>query len=82
MLSTKTGMKWSKEDFAGIASCGYEMSTYRKPELEADEAFTSLYYMNVKMTERELREAAEKILSDPECGHCISYERIYESGRW
>lgn len=59
----------SKEDFAGIASCGYEMSTYRKPELEADEAFTSLYYMNVKMTEKELREAAEKILSDPECGH-------------
>ena len=59
----------SKEDFAGIASCGYEMSTYRKPELEADEAFTSLYYMNVKTTEKELREAAEKILSDPECGH-------------
>ena len=59
----------SKEDFAGIVSCGYEMSTYRKPELEADEAFTSLYYMNVKMTEKELREAAEKILSDPECGH-------------
>ena len=26
-------------------------------------------YMNVKMTEKELREAAEKILSDPECGH-------------
>ena len=59
----------SKEDFAGIASCGYVMSTYRKPEFEADEAFTSLYYMNVKMTEKELREAAEKILSDPECGH-------------
>ena len=25
--------------------------------------------MNVKMTEKELREAAEKILSDPACGH-------------
>ena len=35
---------------------------------EAEGAFTSLYFMNVKMTEKELREAAEKILSDSECG--------------
>ena len=59
----------SKEDFDLIASCGYEMASYRKPEFEAEDAFTSLYYMNVKMTEQELREAAEKILSDPACGH-------------
>ena len=44
------------------------MASYRKPELEAEDAFTSLYFMNVKMTEKELREAAERILSDPECG--------------
>ena len=59
----------SKEDFERIASCGYEMASYRKPEFEAEDAFTSLYFMNVKMTEKELREAAEKILSDPACGH-------------
>ena len=46
------------------------MASYRKPEFEAEDAFTSLYFMNVKMTEKELREAAEKILSDPECG-CV-----------
>mgnify|MGYP006900186225 CR=1 FL=1 len=44
------------------------MESYRKLELEAEDAFASLYFMNVKMTEKELREAAEKILSDPECG--------------
>ena len=59
----------SKEDFDRIASCGYEMASYRKPEFEAEDAFTSLYFMNVKMTEKELREAAEKIMSDPACGH-------------
>ena len=58
----------SKEDFDRIASCGYVMASYRKPEFEAEDAFTSLYFMNVKMTEKELREAAEKILSDSECG--------------
>ena len=58
----------SKEDFDLIASCGYVMASYRKPEFEAEDAFTSLYFMNVKMTEKELREAAEKILSDSECG--------------
>ena len=58
----------SKEDFDRIASCGYVMASYRKPEFEAEGAFTSLHFMNVKMTEKELREAAEKILSDPECG--------------
>ena len=59
----------SKEDFERIASCGYEIASYRKLEFEAEDAFTSLYFMNVKMTEKELREAAEKILSDPACGH-------------
>ena len=59
----------SKEDFDRIASCGYEMASYQKPEFEAEDAFTSLYFMNVKMAEKELREAAEKILSDPPCGH-------------
>ena len=59
----------SKEDFDRIASCGYEMASYRKPEFEAEDAFTSLYFMNVKMAEKELREAAEQILSDPACGH-------------
>ena len=59
----------SKEDFDRIASCGYEMASYRKPEFEAEDAFTSLYFMNVKMAEKELWEAAEKILSDPACGH-------------
>lgn len=59
----------SKEDFDLIASCGYEMASYRKSEFEAENVFTSLYYMNVKMTEQELREAAGKILSDPACGH-------------
>ena len=59
----------SKEDFDRIASCGYEIASYRKLEFEAEDAFTSLYFMNVKMTEKELREAAEKILSDPACGH-------------
>ena len=58
----------SKEDLDRIASCGYVMASYRKPEFEAEDAFTSLYFMNVKMTEKELREAAEKILSDSECG--------------
>ena len=59
----------SKEDFDRIASCGYEMASYRKPEFEVEDAFSSLYFMNVKMTEKELREAAEKIMSDPACGH-------------
>ncbi len=65
----KSWDEMSKEDFDRIASCGYEMSSYRKPEFEAEDAFTSLYFMNVRMPEKELREAAEKILSDPECGN-------------
>ena len=64
----KNWEEMSKEDFDRIASCGYVMESYRKPEFEAEDAFTSLYFMNVKMTEKELREATEKILSDPECG--------------
>ena len=65
----KNWNEMSKEDFDQIADCGYEMASYRKPEFEAEDAFTSLYFMNVKMTEKELREAAEKILSDPACEH-------------
>ena len=70
----------SKEEFERIVSCGYEMASYRKPEFEAEDAFTSLYFMNVKMTEKELREAAEKILSDPACGHVFRMKGFMRVG--
>ena len=55
----------SKEDFDRIASCGYVMASYRKPEFEAEDAFTSLYYMNVKMTEKELNATKNEITIRP-----------------
>lgn len=70
MAVSKNWEEMSKEDMDLISACGYEIVSYRKPEFEAEEAFTSLYFMNAKMTEDELCSAVKKIFADDSCG-CV-----------
>lgn len=71
MAVSKNWEEMSKEDMDLISACGYEIVSYRKPEFEAEEAFTSLYFMNVKMTEDELCSAVKKIFADDSCGRVL-----------
>lgn len=68
-IMRQDGEELSEQDLEEILHCGYVLETYRKMNLDNDKAFDSLYFMNVKMTEAELRSAVEHILQDASCGN-------------
>lgn len=62
---------WSEftdKDFERLLHVGYQMSDYCKAPQQED-AFDSLFFMHVKMTEAELSGAVHAAFADPACGH-------------
>ena len=44
------------------------MESYRKLDMEEKKGFESVYFMNVKMTEEQLKTTVGKLMNDRECG--------------
>lgn len=59
----------SEEDFKEISTCGYHPENQEKLWFDQHDSFSSLYYMNVKMSEKELYDTVEKLLNDKSCGN-------------
>lgn len=55
-------------DWKQIISCGYRPESWRKENVEESGVFSSLYFMNRKLTKAALMEATQQILNDPDCG--------------
>lgn len=68
-IMRRDGRDLSEQDFDEIQNCGYVLESYRKLDLDNDAAFDSLYFMNVKIPEAELRDIIQKILQDDFCGN-------------
>ena len=67
-----------------IGSCGYLVEDMVKLPVDRDNAFRSLYYMNLPMSEEELRQAAADLLGSSEYGRVMrvkGYAKT-EDGRW
>lgn len=58
----------SKEDFDQMITAGYTHDSHTKLWFEHDEAFQSVYFMNLQMSEDKLRTAVEEIMNDEQCG--------------
>lgn len=62
---------WNKmkdEDFENILQCGYVSTSYVKMNLDHSQVFTSLYFMNVHMSEERLYDTVKQIMNDETCG--------------
>ncbi|MCD8347111.1 MAG: GTP-binding protein [Lachnospiraceae bacterium] len=59
---------FTESDFERILSCGYRNESFQKRSAE-DERFSSVYFMNVRMSEDELRTAVGRIFMDEACGN-------------
>lgn len=57
------------DDFAKITSCGYVPQSYRSLGIAKENAFDSLYLVNLHMSEQELNQAIQNIFADSKCGH-------------
>lgn len=56
------------EDFERIFSSGYVMEDFEKKYFDEKDGFQSLYFMNMEISEDQLKKAAEEILEDSQCG--------------
>lgn len=83
-IMRRNGKELSEQDFHDILNCGYVPESYRKMDLESNEAFDSLYFMNVKMTETELRKGIQRIMEDSSCGDIFRIKGFLktEDERW
>ncbi|MCD8020504.1 MAG: GTP-binding protein [Clostridiales bacterium] len=79
MLITKDWEQLTEDDFEKVLSCGYVMEDYRKDVFEED-GFTSVYFMNMRMSEDALRKAAEEILRDSACGRIFRMKGFIQTG--
>ena len=60
--------QFETEDFERILNSGYIAEDYEKMSLDEKEVFKSLYFMDLEISGKELRDAAQKIMQDPACG--------------
>ena len=74
----------NEEDFNRLISCGYQMESYRKLDMEEKKGFESVYFMNVKMTEEQLKTTVGKLMNDRECGEVFRVKGFLqkEDGSW
>lgn len=68
------------EDFAQIASCGYEPDSHEKLWFDQDSAYSSLYFMNKHVPVGGLEKLAASLMSDPACGRIFRVKGFASSG--
>lgn len=61
--------QFTDEDMEQLDSCGYVHASYVKQQQFDENAYASLYFMNVRMTVEELQERAKRLLTDSACGN-------------
>ena len=80
----KSTFNLNEEDFNRLISCGYQMESYRKLDMEEKKGFESVYFMNVEMTEEQLKTTVGKLMNDRECGEVFRVKGFLqkEDGSW
>ena len=74
--------QFTEEDYQRFMHCGYEPASYMKTDAAA--AFTSLFFMNLKLTAEELKERTAMLFQDPGCGYIQRVKGFIktEDNRW
>ena len=68
-IFSKDWNKLSDADFKRIQSAGYVGADYEKKDIAEEDAFQSLYFMNLTMPVEELEDKVKQIFNDKECGN-------------
>ena len=76
---TKPWDELSKEDLSTIASCGHRSESHVKMPFERTNAYSTCYYMNLRIPLHELQKITESIFNDPGCGNVIRIKGFMET---
>lgn len=78
---------WSEltdEDMERIANSGYEPDSHEKLWFDQDKAYTSLYFMNMKLPDNAMEDAVSRLMSDSKCGRIFRVKGFMQNaeGEW
>ena len=80
----KEWSRWQEEDFRQVARCGYRVESYVKPWLNQKQSYTSLFFFDVALPEKELVNRVKKLFSKSEYGRIYRVKGFWQNpdGRW
>lgn len=83
-IFAKDWNKLSDADFKKIQSAGYVGADYEKKDIAEEDAFQSLYFMNLTMSVEKLEEKVKQIFNDKECGNIFRIKGFMQtkSDQW
>ena len=83
-IFAKDWNKLSDADFKKIQSAGYVGADYEKKDIAEEDAFQSLYFMNLTIPVEKLEEKVKQIFNDKECGNIFRIKGFMQtkSDQW
>lgn len=75
----KDWSEFSENDFERLLKSGYRLEDHVKQQVSKENNFDSVYLMNMEIEPRELKETAEKVLNDDECGKVFRIKGFLKS---
>ncbi len=71
-------------DFEVIAQAGYVKQSFRKQPVHEENSYSSLYFMNLPLTEADIREKVPHLFRDGACGHVFRIKGFLQrpDGSW
>lgn len=83
-LLVKDWKELDSKDFESFLTCGCRAESYVKLWFDQSKAFSSLYFMNVHISEQELVDKAKALLHDKECGRVFRVKGFLPvaDGKW
>ncbi len=71
--------EFNENDFERLLKSGYRLEDHVKQQVSKENNFDSVYLMNMEIEPRELKETAEKVLNDDECGKVFRIKGFLKS---
>ena len=73
-----------EQDLQELVSCGYVSESYIKMDLGDFKGFDSLFFMNIEITEEELKKAVSAMMKDEACGRIFRVKGFIQksTGEW
>lgn len=75
----KNWNEFDENDFERMLKSGYRLEDHVKQQVSKENNFDSVYLMNMEIEPRELKETAEKVLNDDECGKVFRIKGFLKS---
>ena len=68
------------EHLEEVSKCGYRLESYRKMDLENEQSFDSLFFMEEKITSEALERAVPRLFVEKSCGEVFRIKGFVKNG--